>query len=326
MLSSSRRKTTPLSPADYLSWTPHSISQVVHSVAWSPQLGLFAAGTRMGVFTSPDGSNWTQRANTVTVSEWEIAWAPGSPGRFVGVAGFSNQSGNAIVSTDGINWTQHPLFDDEDSWEGICWVSELGLFVAVANLPTVCSIATSPDGITWTNREDISGNFQCVAWSAELELLVVLGLNSATVYTSPDGITWTERPGVLPAASSWESVIWVAALGAGGLFVAVASDDTARVATSPDGLVWTQRTAAEDNAWRFVSWSPELELLVAFAGGGTNRVMISSDGITWSPRMAAEANSWESAAWSPALGIFVAGATFSNPGTNRLMTSVPYLP
>src|SRR6185503_4001138 len=49
------------------------------SIAWSPQLGLFATisnnGTGNRVMTSPDGINWTIR--TTPDNNWEaIAWSP----------------------------------------------------------------------------------------------------------------------------------------------------------------------------------------------------------------------------------------------------------
>jgi hypothetical protein len=88
--------------------------------------------------------------------------------------------------------------------------------------------------------------------------------------------------------------------------------------TSPDGTNWTARTAPEDNTWKSVTWSPQLNLFVAVASSGTNRVMTSSDGITWTARTSAEQNSWNSVVWSPERGQFLAT---SLDGTNRVMTS-----
>ena len=51
-----------------------------HSVAWSPELGLFAAvaftGTGNRVMTSPDGVTWTSRTSA-TDNDWRsVAWSP----------------------------------------------------------------------------------------------------------------------------------------------------------------------------------------------------------------------------------------------------------
>ena len=81
---------------------------------------------------------------------------------------------------------------------------------------------------------------------------------------------------------------------------------------------WTARTAAENNGWRSVCWSPELGIYVAVALSGTNRVMTSPNGITWTARTIPQANQWFSVCWSPELKIFVAVAL---DGTNRVMTS-----
>lgn len=70
------------------------------------------------------------------------------------------------------------------------------------------------------------------------------------------------------------------------------------------------RTAAEQNEWRSVCWSPELGLFVAVARTGTNRAMTSPDGYDWTPRSTA-AESWNDVCWSPELGLFAAVAVSS---------------
>jgi hypothetical protein len=82
---------------------------------------------------------------------------------------------------------------------------------------------------------------------------------------------------------------------------------------------WTPQTAAEDNVWKSITWSPQLGIFCAVSANGTNRVMNSLDGSTWSPYTATEANSWESVAYSSELGVF---AAVSSDGTNRVMTSL----
>ena len=81
---------------------------------------------------------------------------------------------------------------------------------------------------------------------------------------------------------------------------------------------WDARTAAAANAWRAVTWSPELELFCSVASNGTNRVMTSPNGISWTQRSGADANFWQDVTWSPELELFCA---VSSDGTNRVMTS-----
>ena len=78
---------------------------------------------------------------------------------------------------------------------------------------------------------------------------------------------------------------------------------------------WIPKAATEDNSWKSVTWSPELNLLVAVAWSGTNRVMASPDGITWTARTIAEANQWRSVNWSPELKLLV---VVDGGGTKRV--------
>ena len=91
-----------------------------------------------------------------------------------------------------------------------------------------------------------------------------------------------------------------------------------RVLNSTDGINWLDYAAAEENSWKSVTWSPELEKFVAVASFGTNRVMTSEDGENWIGH-SADDNSWFSVTWSPELEKFVAvGIDGVN---NQVMTS-----
>ncbi|MGA1048188.1 MAG: hypothetical protein ACO3UU_09270, partial [Minisyncoccia bacterium] len=117
---------------------------------------------------------------------------------------------------------------------------------------------------------------------------------------------------------NWRYIIWVPEL---KLFVATGISGTTsqRVMTSPDGINWTLRTTPNDNNWRAVCWSAELNLLVSVADSGTERVMTSPDGINWTSRNQVNTNGWTGICWSGELGIFVA---VGNSGTGtRVMTS-----
>ena len=207
-------------------------------------------------------------------------------------------------------------YDDIDAnyWQGIEYSSFLGLFVAVGKAGTN-RVATSVDGIIWTNRTAAENNsWNDIYWSENLSLFAAVSEDGTNrVMTSPDGITWTSRSAA--EANEWQAVTYAPGL---GLFVAVSLGGTNRVMTSPDGITWTARAAAEANSWRDVCWSEELTLLVAVSADGTNRVMTSPDGITWTARAAAEANQWMSVCYSPDLDLF---AAVSFDGTNRIMTS-----
>ena len=71
-----------------------------------------------------------------------------------------------MTSPDGINWTARTSAAD-NSWRGVCWASELSLFVAVAYTGTGDRVMTSPDGINWTARASAADNgWQSVCWAS----------------------------------------------------------------------------------------------------------------------------------------------------------------
>jgi photosystem II stability/assembly factor-like uncharacterized protein len=102
--------------------------------------------------------------------------------------------------------------------------------------------ATSPDGITWTQRVLPGGGsaWQSIAWNGTV--FCAIAQSSTLVGTSPDGITWTQR--VLPVSATWFSIAWN-----GSIFCVIANGSSIAV-TSPDGILWTQRllpTTASNN-------------------------------------------------------------------------------
>ena len=250
-----------------------------YGVAWSPELGLFAAvsvtGTNDRVMTSPNGIDWTIRV-TPADNDWRaIAWSP-ELGLFAVVAG-TGTNDRVMTSADGITWTIR-VTPADNSWRAIAWSPELGLFAAVAGSGTDDRVMTSPDGINWTigvTPED--NNWYGVAWSPELGLFAAVAGTGTDdrVMTSPDGITWTIR--VSPADNNWLSVAWSSEL---GLFAAVAASGALdQVMTSPNGIDWTCRVPARDGLWTALAWSPELGLFAAVAVNGTDtRVMTSTCG------------------------------------------------
>jgi hypothetical protein len=139
------------------------------------------------------------------------------------------------------------------------------------------TIATSPDGITWTGRagSSIFGTTGIhVAWNGNLWVATGIGTNSFA--TSPDGITWTGR-GAGPFTSAGYGVAWN-----GSYWVATGNGTSHTIATSTDGISWTgQGKTAFTTAGYDVAWNGSLWVAV---GTGTNTIASSTDGTTWTPR------------------------------------------
>ena len=309
-------------------WTTRTIPTPTlqyRGIAWSPELGLFAAvsqdGTGNRVMTSPNGITWTSRTTPTVPDEpayQSITWSR-ELGLFCAVANAG--TGNRVAtSPDGITWTARSTTGFDNVWRSVTWAPELGLFCAVASTGTGNRVMTSPNGTTWTTR-DTTGKDQSwnnIVWAAELGLFVVVsfGGGANSVMTSPDGINWTLLT-LTGITNAWLGICWSPEL---GLFVATAASGTGnRVMTSPDGINWTSRTSAADLSWANVIWAAELGLFVACSDtAGTTSVMISADGVNWSLRTC-PANQWRALAWAPELGIIVVVTT--NASTPKVITS-----
>lgn len=109
------------------------------------------------------------------------------------------------------------------------------------------SVATSPDGITWTQRTmPVSAAWAGVRFGNGL--FVAFIANSSTIATSPDGIAWTQR--TLPVSAAWVDLAYGA-----GTFVMIATGTTTYV-TSSDGITWTQRAlpSVPSGSWAHIDY------------------------------------------------------------------------
>jgi hypothetical protein len=106
---------------------------------------MFTAIGNGGIFSSPDGSNWTLRSSELTELAIKITYGNNL---FVAVGKYSNK---IVTSSDGITWEVKS--SDVVNWYGIAYGNNL--YVAVGSSPT--TIATSTDGITWTKQTNPDG-------------------------------------------------------------------------------------------------------------------------------------------------------------------------
>lgn len=198
---------------------------------------------------------------------------------------------------------------------GVCWSSELGIFVSVGSSGTNIRAATSTDGVNWTPRTTPESNtFNSVCWSASLGLFCAVASSGTNrVMTSQDGVNWIAR--AASAATSWRSICWSPEL---ALFVAVSN--STNVMYSSDGINWIAGTGMSTGLYSAVCWSPELGIFVAIGQGS---VATSSNGTTWTetalPANIIVAISRGGVVWSAELGLFV--AVSDNGSTGLIATS-----
>jgi len=205
----------------------------------------------------------------------------------------------------------------------IVWSPELALFCAAAvSGATGNNFATSPDGITWTDRasSDDGGYGSGLVWTGTAFIAIGPQLSTACVQTSPDGITWAARTGQYAGGGgSWQNLAYSPSL---GIAVAIGnkSGGGARIMTSDDdGVTWTFRTSPSTSSWKAITWCEDLGifLLISDIATDASRLATSVDGINW---IAAAGSSlganraYSDVAWSPDLGLFAAvhaGTDFS---------------
>lgn len=241
---------------DGVTWTTRSTGTNAFLTGVTFGAGRFVVtGFGGTILTSTDGVSWTLepalgnaflRKAVFTGSEWVAV----------------GYSGALYTSADGLAWQDHSLdsshsFDDvahgmgrtvitgeqgyvitrDDDADSAGWVvrdSKLtGSLYTVAFdgtrfIAAGQGLTTSPDGITWTNRNvTISGYFYGVSRIAGLD--VVVGAPGA-VYTSPDGATWTPN--------TIDSPITFFSAATDGTHVVMAGDFST-VGTSTNGTSWS---------------------------------------------------------------------------------------
>ena len=268
-----------------------------------------AAPTRTLVFTSPDGSHWTQTGEVTGEDAVGIRGPVASDGRvYVALGGqgggtyYGTQSnGAAWVSSDLRHWAKAP---DQPAFSG----AEFGDiaagpagFIAVGFDQGGQSVWASKDGLHWSALTDAqafprntSHPIRIVRTSGGL--LIVGALNEqAAVWTSPDGQSWTVHSPISGASNVFFDGLAIGNAGyvtlgaaAGGPGIEVAPGDF-RLPVVPfvsdDGLVWRAGPSSP------ALFGAGISSLVAAPGGfvATGSVGLavglwtSRDGLDWVP-------------------------------------------
>lgn len=291
-------------------------------IRWNGTL-FVAFGDSTAYLLSRDGFTWTAGTGTIPFSGTTritgAAWNSGY-GHWVITGADSGTNVISIVTTrDLITFTPRMQYPSMTSqvW-GFAWAQSLGLWVAVGGNST--TIASSPDGTTWTSRSTTAFGTVglAVAWNGSL--FVAGGGTSTQFFTSTDGITWTSRTnGGIAALVQVNGVVWASSL---SLWVAVGGNSGSTqgiIASSTNGTTWTARNTAifTTTAWG-VAWNGSLFVAV---GQGTNVFATSTDGITWSARGATGiTTAARGIVWATAPGVTSQWVAVGN-GTNSIATS-----
>jgi len=181
------------------------------------------------------------------------------------------------------NWRWANSLPASSQWKDVAFGN--GLYVAVG---VDATIATSPDGTTWTVRRMSTAFSTLNGIEFANGLFVAVGMGSparaggALIMTGTDGANWS----VVDSVADTVNAQLLDVAHGGGTWVAVGFGGT-KVLSSTDGRTWTQRATPGSaipakvayGAGRFV------------ASGSGNTALTSTDGITWTnPTVAAATN------------------------------------
>jgi len=123
------------------------MTQNCANVEWSDSLGLAvatkttaAATTSGAIFTSPNGTTWTERTASVAGTWKGIAWSP-TLGKFI----ILGSTATSMTSTNGTTWSSITL---PGGGQNIIWSSTTLRFIVTAN--DAETIYSSTDGVNWS--------------------------------------------------------------------------------------------------------------------------------------------------------------------------------
>ena len=274
---------------DGILWTNRGYNNVKDCLAYAqytytkPMYVAVGAGvTNQTLIGSTDGTNWTQYPynQPFSTAGYGVAW---NGVNWIAVG----KGGNTIVSSDdGINWTGYSFLSNQGN--NVVYGKDgsgNGLWVA-AGEGSGSTIATSPNGTTWTNSVSASTVFAVQGYAGAAYgvaygkdgsgngLWVAVG-NSInvgnTIATSRNGTTWT-------GISTMFSNQGFAVTYANNLWVAVGKGGNS-IATSVNGTTWTGLGTSvfttQGNDIRYTN-----NLWVATGEGG-NTIATSVDGTNW---------------------------------------------
>jgi hypothetical protein len=182
-----------LASADGINWSAEGIGleNLANTVIWGD--GVFVEVDYYGnIYTSPDGTNWTQRAGTST-GLYAVAYGGGA---YVAASG----NGAVYTSPDSIHWSPHhtgltaPI-------DAVTYGN--GQFVLVAEDGTA---ATSANGTSWTTNSTPSPR---ALWGVTYgnNQYVAVG-DDGVVLTSADGLNWTWQTNAPSCVNRLSSVAW----------------------------------------------------------------------------------------------------------------------
>ncbi len=225
------------------------------AAAWRFGLAMAAgAGTPAVVLRSMDGYLWLRQpvsGDHLGVEHHKAMFYSVAVGLWI--MGTKDGSVDEILTTADISGAWTPRADTQVGTNNHGGMSESATTVV---MPGEIEVLHSTDGITWSHNGTAQTRIRSSAYSASLDLFVVVG--DAGKVDTADGVvtggTWTDRSAGVPAPLAAVDFLDVAWDPTFAVFVAVAAGGKAMV--SSDGITWTDKsisTISTDNFKSIVS-------------------------------------------------------------------------
>ena len=172
----------------------------MNGICWAGVLGLFVIVTSAGpttsarVLTSPDGINWTARSLPDTgIALNSVCWSS-DRGLLVAVG-----DNNAVyTSPDAVNWTKANAPATSKNWRFIAWaggaIQKFCMIAGNASGNNDYAYCSDPTSATWSQKS-LTGSaydWQSIAYSPGLDMLMVVGGNTGVIARSTDGLNYTQ--------------------------------------------------------------------------------------------------------------------------------------
>ena len=269
---------------------------------------IVAVGTIMA-YSMDGGYRWKPMSNQIFDTAYDVAWN----GNIWVAVGQKSSAGCIAYSTNGLYWTSATIVNtiftiqvNCIAWNGSIWL---------AGGSGTNTLASSPDGITWTavTSPPITNTVNAIAWNGKQWLVTGKGTN--TVAYSSDGTTWTAVTSTT-IATEGRAVIWTSS---GWIVGGTGTSATTRLITSNVNLsTWTS-ILSNFNITRIATNG---EYVVMTTSSATNMYYMTIPNIS-SISSVTTTQSWTSVTWTGNMWLFSGGQDFGYVYTN---TSAPANP
>lgn len=269
----------------------------------------YTASARTNGFLSGDHSYLWQFDDSTTAATASTTKAWSTPGihRATVTATNTTTSGTASAFKDVevgsiTNWVGSGLTANR-AWSTIIWCDTY--WMMAGNSGQFSYIATSPDGIAWTEVGSIDHGAGkdpdkiVLAYKNGVAVLTASFTVQKIYYSSDAGATWAESSA---GARNWRTVT-----SGNGKFVAAGRGG--QLAYSTDGITWVETTPPSASPWAAMTYANGLFVVVSEPATLATQIAKSTDAITWTNSTSPENKSWSTIAGGN--GIFIAANTTS---------------